>query len=199
MQVIDLTIITLERRFIMTKALLVIDVQNEYFTGLLPVVYPAGSLNKILQAMDEAARRKIPVAVIQHTSPQEDSPVFIKGTPGWDLHPEITARKPDILMEKTLPGSFTGTGLMEWLEKNNVKTVAICGYMAQMCCDTTARQACHRGLGVDFLSDAVGTLDINNSAGSVTAEELHRAVLVTQAMRFSRVLTTEEWIKDLND
>jgi nicotinamidase-related amidase len=69
--------------------------------------------------------------------------------------------------------------------------------MTQMCCDTTARQAFHRGYGVEFLSDATGTLAIQNQAGAVTAEELHRAILVTQAMLFSQVMTTEEWIKGL--
>jgi nicotinamidase-related amidase len=69
--------------------------------------------------------------------------------------------------------------------------------MTQMCCDTTSRQAFHRGLSVEFLSDATGTLDISNEAGAVTAEELHRAVLVTQAMRFAKVLSTAQWIQGL--
>ncbi len=53
------------------------------------------------------------------------------------------------------------------------------------------------GLAVEFLSDATGTLPVSNNAGSVTAEELHRAVLVTQAMRFSKVMTTDQWIESL--
>jgi len=60
--------------------------------------------------------------------------------------------------------------------------------------DTTARQAFHRGYAVNFLSDATGTLAVANAAGSVTAEELHLAILVTQQMRFSKVMKTEEWV-----
>ena len=67
-----------------------------------------------------------------------------------------------------------------------------------MCCDTTARQGLHLGFAVEFLSDATGTLDISNYAGKIGAEELHNAILITQAMRFSKVLSTEEWIKALN-
>ena len=100
-------------------------------------------------------------------------------------------------MEKTLPGSFTGTDLEAWLRERRVDTVVIAGYMTQMCCDTTARQAMHLGFSVEFLSDATGTLAISNEAGSVTAEELHRAILVTQAMRFSKVLSTRQWIAGL--
>ena len=75
--------------------------------------------------------------------------------------------------------------------------MTISGYMCQMCCDTTARQAFHRGFKVEFLSDATGTLNVSNYAGKVTGEELHRAILVTQAMRFSEVLNTTDWMARL--
>jgi nicotinamidase-related amidase len=103
------------------------------------------------------------------------------------------------MIEKNLPGSFTGTDLEAWLRGHDIDTVVIAGYMTQMCCDTTARQAVHLGFSVEFLSDATGTLQVSNYAGTVTAEELHKAILVTQAMRFSEVLTTEEWISSLPD
>ncbi len=70
-----------------------------------------------------------------------------------------------LLIEKNLPGSFTGTGLEEWLRERGITTVTIAGYMTHMCCDTTARQAVHRGFDVEFLSDATGTLPLSNSAG----------------------------------
>ena len=177
----------------MKRALLVIDVQNEYFTGKLPVSYPAGSFENILRVMDAAKECAIPIAVIQHRAITTDSPVFKFKSPAWELHPEIAVRPRDILIEKTLPGSFTGTNLEAWLKENGIDTVTISGYMTQMCCDTTARQAFHRGYKVEFLSDATGTLAFSNNAGSVTAEELHRAILVAQAQRFSTVMKTSEW------
>lgn len=60
-----------------------------------------------------------------------------------------------------------------------------------------ARQAFHLGFAVEFLADAIGTLDISNEAGSVKAEELHRSILVTQAMCFSKVITVNEWLHTL--
>ena len=78
----------------MKRALLVIDVQNEYFTGKLPVSYPSGSLENILKAMDAANEHGIPVIVIQHTAKATDSPVFRKGSPEWELH----LRLQDVLM-----------------------------------------------------------------------------------------------------
>ncbi len=179
----------------MKRALLVIDVQNEYFTGKRPVSYPEGSFGNIIRGIEFANRNGIPVVVVQHTAPQENAQTFRKDTNEWKLHPQIEALHREVLIEKKLPGSFTGTDLEQWLRERDIDTVVISGYMTQMCCDTTARQALHLGFSVEFLSDATGTLNISNYAGSVTAEELHRAILVTQAMRFSKVLTTEQWIE----
>ncbi|WP_298431615.1 cysteine hydrolase family protein [Geobacter sp.] len=181
----------------MKKALLVIDVQNEYFTGKLPVTHPAGSLDNIGRAMDAASAHGLPIVVVQHTVAAPDRPVFQKGSREWELHPEVAKRHGDLLVEKTLPGSFTETNLEAWLRERDIDMVVISGYMTQMCCDTTARQAFHLGFGVEFLSDATGTLSLVNNAGSVTAEELHRAILVTQGMLFSKVMKTAEWIDGL--
>ena len=74
------------------------------------------------------------------------------------------------------------------MKERNVDTVCIAGYMTQVCCDTTARQAFHRGYKVEFLRDATGTLDVTNKAGSVTAEQLHEAILVAQQMFISDVI-----------
>ncbi|MFA6104905.1 MAG: cysteine hydrolase family protein [Victivallaceae bacterium] len=181
----------------MKRALLVIDPQNEYFTGKLPVTHPANSFQNILQAIDAAAN-SIQTICIQHTVLQPDAKLFVKNSNTWELHPEITRRKFNLLLEKNYPGSFTGTILEKYLLEHAIDTITICGYMTQMCCDTTARQAFHLGFKVEFLADATGTRDFSNSAGQVTAEELHRAILVTQAMRFSQVLNTEAWINSLS-
>ena len=71
--------------------------------------------------------------------------------------------------------------------------MVIVGYMTHMCCDTTARQAVHRGCHVEFLSDATGTLPLDNAAGQVSAEELQRAILCAQQMLLSEVITTDVW------
>jgi nicotinamidase-related amidase len=58
------------------RALLVIDVQHEYFSGKLPVSHPPGTLANILRAMDAAHAAGVPIVVVQHTAPQPDSSVF---------------------------------------------------------------------------------------------------------------------------
>jgi nicotinamidase-related amidase len=180
----------------MKRVLLVIDVQNEYFTGKLPVKHPEESLKNILNAMDIANKYKIPIVIIQHTN-HKQADTFVHGSEEWKIHPMVESRDHKKLIEKGFPGSFTGTDLEEWLIEHDIGTVTISGYMTQMCCDTTARQAFHLGFNVEFLSDATGTLDVFNYAGNMNAEDLHRSVLVTQAMKFSKVLKLDEWIKNL--
>jgi nicotinamidase-related amidase len=178
----------------MNKALLVIDVQNEYFTGALPVTYPQNSSANIVAAIKAAEVADIPVVMVQHTATAKGAKSFIKGMRGWELHDSVKNAKIAHYVEKTMPSSFVDTDLEAWLRKNNINTVVISGYMTQHCCDTTARYAHHLGFDVEFLSDATGTLDFANKAGKASAEEIHRVTLVEQAFRFSDVMSTKEWI-----
>ena len=181
----------------MTKrALIVIDVQNEYFDGALPISDPPveTSLANIGRAMDAATEAGVPVIVVRHGDTDPAGGIFLEGTHEWELHPEIEKRPRDFLIEKTLPGSFTGTELGTVLEDAGVDTVVITGYMTHMCVDTTSRQAAHRGLAVEILNDATGTLALENSGGSAGGEELHRSTLVAQGQFFADVVTTDEWL-----
>ena len=178
----------------MNRALLVIDVQREYFDGAFPIRHPVGHLEAILEVMDAAHGANTPTVVVRHHQPDPESPVFRKDSDLWQLHDEVAQRPRDILIDKQLPGSFTGTPLDEFLKERGIDTVSIAGYMTQVCCDTTARQAFHRGYNVEFLRDATGTLDVENKAGSVTAEQLHEAILVAQQMFISDVIDKREWL-----
>jgi nicotinamidase-related amidase len=182
------------------RALIVIDAQNEYFDGALPVSDPppATSLANIGRAMDAATAAGVPVIVVRHGEEDPNAAIFRRGSHAWELHPEVERRPRDHLVEKTLPGSFTGTPLGDILAAERADTVSIAGYMTHMCVDTTARQAAHRGLAVEILSDATGTLALSNSGGSASGEELHRATLVAQGQFFADVVSTEEWLRRLD-
>ena len=184
------------QKLIMKRALLVIDVQNEYFPGgALPIRHPENHLQNILETMDAAKANDVTTVVIRHHQPDPKSPIFCHGSENWQLHPEVARRPHDLLVDKQLPGSFTGTGLEQYLRERGIDTVAIAGYMTQVCCDTTAREAFHRGLKVEFLRDATGTLDVTNSAGSVTANQLQDSILVAQQMFISEVIPTDQWLE----
>lgn len=178
----------------MKRALIVIDVQNEYFEGgALPISYPPNSFLRIKEAIVEAQKAGVFTVFVQHTSLKENAGAFVRGSHLWEFHDEIKTIKPDLYIEKNHASAFVGTDLNYRLRTLGIDTVAIVGYMTQNCCDASARDASQLGFNVEFLSDANGTLAFKNDAGEVSAEELHRSFLVAQAFGFSRVLSLNEW------
>jgi nicotinamidase-related amidase len=178
------------------RALIVIDVQNEYVTGGLRIEYPPvqTSLANIGRAIDAAHAQSIPVIVVQHLSPAGAS-LFAHGSDGAALHPVVAGRAYDHLIEKELPSSFAGTDLAAWLEEHRIDTLAVVGYMTQNCNISTVLHASHAGMKVEYLNDATGALPYENDAGYASAEEIHRAFTVVMHARFAAVVSTHEWIE----
>lgn len=177
------------------RALIVIDVQNEYVSGNLPIEYPDVrlSLHNIGRAIDAATGHGIPVVMVQNTAPA-GAPIFVKDTQGWELHDVVASRKHDHYIEKTLPSAFAQTGLAGWLKERRIDTLSVAGYMTHNCVDSTIKHALHAGLSVEFLHDATGSVSYENRAGRASAEDIHRAFSVVLQSRFAAVMQTGEWI-----
>ncbi|TPI35583.1 cysteine hydrolase [Mesorhizobium sp. B3-1-6] len=177
------------------RALVVVDVQNDYNGGNLAIQHPplTETVANVARAMDAAAAAGIKIVVVRQMAP-ETSPIFAKGSHGGELHPEIVRRGRDHYVEKTLPSAFTGTDLEAWLRANAIDTIAVVGYMTHNCDLSTIIHAVHMGFAVEFLSDASGSVPYANSAGYASAEDIHRVVSVVLQSRFAAVLKTAEWI-----
>ena len=180
----------------MTDALIVIDVQNEYVTGGLPIVHPPveESLARISAAIDAAAEHGVPVVLVRHSESDETGGIFVRGTPSWQLHESVASRPHEIVIDKTLPGSFTGTDLEPWLREHDVDSLVVVGYMTHMCVDTTTRQANHLGFGVTVLDDATGTIDVSDD---LPAALVHRVELGVLGDGFATVTSTSDWVESL--
>ena len=180
------------------RALIVIDIQNEYVSGNLLIEYPdiRLSLANIARAMDAARAADIPVIVVQNTAPA-GAPIFDKGTHGWELHEVVARRAHDHYIEKTLPSAYAGTDLGAWLAKQRIDTLVVTGYMTHNCVDSTIKEALHSGLAVEVLYDATGSLSYANRAGSASAAQIHQTHAVVWQSRFAAVLTTDEWLQAL--
>ena len=181
------------------RALVVIDVQNDYFGGGLPIEYPSPqrTLANIGRAMDAARAAGVPVVVVQNTA-RAGAPVFDKDQPGWELDHTVASRPRDHYIEKTLPSVFAGTDFEQWLRANGIDTIAVAGYMTHNCDASTVFEAAHRGYRVEFLSDATGSLYYENSAGAASGEEIHRVFCVVFQSRFAAVVGTDAWIAALS-
>lgn len=182
------------------RALLVIDVQNEYVTGNLPIEYPPieTSLPNIAAAMDAAKAAGVPVIVVQHDMP-EGFPVFAKGSPGWQLHPVVAERPVDHRINKTMGSAFAGTDLRQWLSSHGIDTLSIVGYMTHNCDASTIYEAARTGLKAEFLSDATGALPYENAGGKASAEEIHRVFSTVFHSNFAAVTNTRDWVAAVHE
>lgn len=182
------------------RALVVIDVQNEYFAGGgLPIAYPPteDTLPNVTRAMDAARAAGVPVVVVRHHAPQ-GAPLFQADTRQGQLHPEVARRPNDLLLTKANPSVFAGTGFGDWVKRHGIDTLAIAGYMTHNCDASTVFEAAQRGLAVEFLADASGALPYANAAGRASAEEIHRVFSVVFHSNFAAVASTQAWIEALH-
>ncbi|NMD60035.1 cysteine hydrolase [Rhodococcus sp. ACPA4] len=178
------------------RALIVVDVQQEYFDGPLQIQYPPReeSLANILSAVKVAGANDVPVVVVQHQMP-EGAPVFVEGTPGWSLHPELEGHIDPATkrVHKQYASIFAGTDVAEWLRAKDIDTITIVGYMTNNCDLGTAVEAEALGFSAEILSDATGAIHLANEAGQVSAQSLHETLMVLLQSNFAAVTTTTEW------
>ncbi|WP_104087981.1 isochorismatase family protein [Cryobacterium sp. N19] len=178
------------------RALIVIDAQQEYFEGLLPIQYPARdkSVSRIAEAMDTAEQAGIPAVIVQHEAPA-GFPVFAPESSTFELHPEIAKRADHAAhrFTKSFASIFAGTGLEEWLREREIDTITIVGYMTNNCVIGSAAAAEPLGFTVEVLSDATGAIGIVNAAGSASANRVHETIMAVLNSNWAAVATTSAW------
>lgn len=154
----------------MNKALLIIDLQNDYFpNGKYPLWNTDIILSRIENAIKKANEKKIPVIIIQHIANNSlgIAPFFNKGTTGAEIHPRILAVAPQApIIVKEFADSFVDTTLEETLSKLAITELLICGMMTQNCVTHTAMSISAKKYKVSVLLDCCTTVDemLNNIA-----------------------------------
>ncbi|PPB49845.1 isochorismatase [Arthrobacter pityocampae] len=178
------------------RALVLVDIQQQYFSGLLEIQYPPHeqSLPQITAAIDAATAAGIPIAVVQHTA-GEGAPVFAPGTPEYELHPEIESRRTETWKSvvKQYGSVYADTNLTQWLRDQDVDTVTLVGYMTNNCILGSAVEAEALGFTTEVLSDATGAINIANDAGFADARTVHTTLLALLHSNWASVSTTDAW------
>ncbi|MDB5896075.1 MAG: sttH [Rhodoferax sp.] len=147
----------------MRKALLVIDLQNDYFPGgNYPLWQPEAALARVLEAMGEASTAGVPVVLVQHVADAAKgvSPFFNAGSEGVRIHPAVLAAAPGApVVIKGHADSFRGTTLESTLDGLGIDSLLICGMMTQNCVTHTAVSRTAERYAVTVLGDACATVD----------------------------------------
>ncbi|TXH61054.1 MAG: cysteine hydrolase [Thiothrix sp.] len=146
----------------MSQALLVIDIQNDYFPkGAFPLWNAAGILDNIEQAIHKAQAQQIPVILIQHIADKTRglSPFFNEGTEGVAIHPRILAVAPKApIVIKHFADSFVNTDLETTLQDLGVDELLVCGMMTQNCVTHTAISKQAEKYQVSIIQDCCTTV-----------------------------------------
>jgi nicotinamidase-related amidase len=139
------------------QALIVIDLQNDYFPGGKFALWNTDSvLANIEAAIANSRKKNIPVILVKHIADasQGMAPFFNEGTAGADFHPNILAAAPDaIIVTKAFADSFHHTNLEEVLSKLGIDELLICGMMTQNCVTHTAISKSAEKYSVKILTD----------------------------------------------
>jgi nicotinamidase-related amidase len=180
----------------MDTALLVIDIQNDYFPGGSNPLYGADkAASKAADVIGFFRGKGRPVVYIQHLAARPDATFFAPGTRGAEIAPAVRPRDGEKIVVKHFPNSFRETDLDAHLKSLGVKKIVVCGMMTHMCVDATVRAAKDIGYGVTVIGDACATRDLAIWGRSVAAGEVHRSFLAALSYFYADVVTADEYIE----
>jgi nicotinamidase-related amidase len=169
----------------MSKTLLVIDLQNDYFPeGKFPLWNTDVTLRNIERVIAKANTGKIPVVLVQHIADTSSgiAPFFNAGTTGVDIHPRILTAAPQApVIVKAFADSFHHTSLEETLAKLGTKELFVCGMMTQNCVTHTAISKSAEKYKVSILSDCCTTV----------SEIIHKIALNAISTRVPLVISND--------
>lgn len=177
----------------MEKALLLIDIQNDYFPGgameLVGSSAAGTKAGKLLQAFRE---RVLPVIHVQHIATRPGVTFFLPNTFGARIHQSVTPADNEAVFQKTFPNSFRETSLLQHLQDHRISHLVIAGMMTHMCIDTTVRAAADLGFRCVLAHDACATRSLSFGGAHVSAENVHAVFLAALNGSFAEVLSVEE-------
>ncbi|CDG82003.1 cysteine hydrolase family protein [Janthinobacterium agaricidamnosum] len=175
-----------------SSALLVIDFQNEYFSGKLPIPDGIKALHNAQRLIALADRHQIPVFHVQHVTPA-GSPIFADHGDNVKFHAELQPQAGHQVIRKSTVSVFASTDIDARLKAAGIKTLIISGLMTHACVSGATRDAVPAGYDVIVAEDACATRDLDAANGSVVGHAtLHAASLVTLADTFADILSTEQ-------
>ena len=172
----------------MKEALLIIDVQNDYFPGgANELSHPFNAEKRIQELIAESRICGRPVIYIQHFNPPGDT-FFLEGTFGAEISERIKPQAEDKVIIKRYPNSFLETELDEYLKSLRVDTLIVCGMMTHMCVDTTVRAAMDYGYQVKLVADACATMDLALNGETIPAETVQKAFIAALDGVFATII-----------
>jgi len=170
------------------SALVLIDIQNEYFDGPLKLDGVEAAAGVAAGLLARARGLGTPVIHVRHRG--RAGGAFDPDAPRGQIHASVAAAPGETVVDKGLPNSFAGTTLAEALEGLGKRPLVVAGFMTHMCVSATVRSALDRGISSTVAMDATATRALPDPLGGpdLAAAEVHRAALAAIADRFATVV-----------
>jgi nicotinamidase-related amidase len=182
----------------MKTALLIIDVQNDYFhEGRMELYNSVNACNKIKDLLRHFRDHSMPVIYIQHVSIKPGATFFLPETHGVEIHDNIKPVPGEKVIIKNYPNSFRNTELNDYLKKNNISKLVIVGMMTHMCIDTSVRAAFDLGYECIVVGDCCATRNLTIGDNEISAENVQNSFLAALNGTFSKVIRKEDAVKIL--
>jgi nicotinamidase-related amidase len=158
-----------------TTALVVVDMQHDFVTegGSLHVPDAQATVPTIADLVRRFRAAGSRIVFTQDTHRDGDPefaiwpPHTIEGTRGWEIVDELHPLPEDVVLRKPRYDAFYGTPLDHQLDVWGVRTLVICGTVANICVHYTASSAALRWYDVVIPRDAVSALDPFDLAASL--------------------------------
>jgi nicotinamidase-related amidase len=179
----------------MTTALIIIDIQNDYFDGGSNTLSESNkAANNARMILDDFRSKGLPIVHIQHLATRPTATFFLPGSVGADIFADVKPLDNEKLIVKHYPNSFRDTELLEYLQSLGVSQLVICGMMTHMCVDATARAAKDFGFECTVIGDACATKDLEINGRQIMATDVQASFLAALSYFYSTVKTTKEYL-----
>lgn len=181
----------------MTPALLLIDIQNDYFaTGKMPLSGMEKATIKAGNVLKSFREKRLPIFHIQHISTRPGATFFLPDTDGVKIHEEVSPAPLETVIQKNFPNSFRETLLLDKLRENNVVKLVIAGAMSHMCIDATTRAAFDHGFHCTVIEDACATRNLAFDNLQIPAEHVHASFMSALGSVYARVVSSDNFSLD---
>jgi len=179
----------------MKTALLLIDIQNDYFEhGTMTLVGSEQAAANAGLILSRARAEGLPVIHIQHIATRPTATFFLPDTAGAQIHAAVKPLPTEKVIVKHYPNSFRETELLEYLKANAIENLVVCGMMTHMCVDATVRAAKDYGYNCTLIGDACATKNLEINGETVKAKDVHNSFLAALEYYYADVKTTEEYL-----
>lgn len=180
----------------MSKALLLIDLQNDYFPGgrmELAGIESASARSREL--LDMFRQQGAPLVHVRHVFADRNAPFFQPDSPGIEIHSSVAPTADEAVVTKHQVNSFHQTDLKDRLDAMGVDELVICGAMSHMCIEGTTRAAAELGYKCQVIHDACATRDQEFDGRVMKAADVHGTAMAALGFAFAEVLSLADWRK----